>query len=260
MTNPVDSCVRIEAQAQGETLILPAMPGSKDCELTPARSWARVAVDCLEILEDLSELRIRFFYLLPQPPERYLATVSIRPLSLPAPTPQRAFRAPLHCAGFSQMTLAPDVAQRCCSPVSLAMTLLPKHPSLDVRALVDECQHPASGMYGVWPMTTAAAARRGRLMSIEACSSFDPLLRALASGTPVITSVRFGPGELRDAPLERTDGHLVVVIGIENNTVICHDPAAPDHNSVLRRYDATEFSRAWLAQRGATYFFADHEP
>lgn len=106
-------------------------------------------------------------------------------------------------------------------------------------------------------MATAAAARRGKLMSVEACSSIDPVLRALAVGTPVIASIRFKAGELTDAPLNSTAGHLIVVRGIEDGQVIAHDPAAPDHESVLRRYALDEFSRAWLTQRGVVYFYSD---
>lgn len=251
-----ETSVSIHAEFASERLILPRIPGESDAPLSPDNAWARVSIDCLEILQDIAELDIRFYWPEAEPPTRFLATVSRRPTELTVTAPPSLAVTPIASASFSQMTLAPDVAERCCSPVSLAMALMRDEPTLDVTALVAECRHPASGLYGVWPMATRAAARRGKLVSVEACLSFDAIARALASGAPVITSIRFGAGELKGAPLRETAGHLIVVRGIEDGFVVAHDPAAPDHDSVLRRYPIAEFTRAWLAQRGIAYLFA----
>ncbi len=248
--------IQIQAAVGADILNLPEIPGRADTPLTPESSWARASIDCLEIRAPIPELCIRFIWPETAPPERFLATVSARPASLPTSAPATRSIAPIACASYSQMTLSADVAQRSCSPVSLAMTLLPDNPGVDVTDLVAECRHPASGLYGVWPMAIRAAAKRGKLVSVEASTSFDSLIRALCNHSAVIASIRFEAGELSSAPLAKTGGHLIVVRGIQDGHVIVHDPAAPDHQSVLRRYAIDQFARAWLAERGVAYFFA----
>ena len=50
-----------------------------------------------------------------------------------------------------------------------------------------------------------------------------------------------------------TAGHLVVVHGLEGDSVLVNDPAAPHHGAVNRRYPVTAFSEAWFRHRGAAY-------
>ena len=68
-------------------------------------------------------------------------------------------------------------------------------------------------------------------------------------------SIRFQAGELPNSPMPATGGHLVLLRGIDDGTVLVNDPAAPP-GSVERRYDARAFAAAWMRQRGAAYVFA----
>ena len=74
-------------------------------------------------------------------------------------------------------------------------------------------------------------------------------------GQPLVCSIRFKEGGLKGSPLKQTQGHLVCVYGLENNKVLALDPAAEDSENVERQYDLKEFSRAWLEERGAIYYF-----
>ena len=74
-------------------------------------------------------------------------------------------------------------------------------------------------------------------------------------GLPIVASVRFGPGELTNAPLADTTGHLVVITGLDGDEVLVNDPAAPTVDSVARRYRRHEFARVWLDRSGVGYIF-----
>jgi hypothetical protein len=190
----------------------------------------------------------------PSAPRRYLLAISARPLTLsdvaPPPDSHGLAQPP---PALSQMTAPPELASRICSPTSVAMVLAHWGHTDAWRAIVDECRDPATGMYGVWPLAVAAAARRGRIGAVEVFAAWDEPLAVLQRGIPLVTSIRFERGQLPGAPLERTAGHLVVLFAAGPDRVTVNDPAAPDPASVTRTYPAQAFSAAWLGWRGAAY-------
>jgi hypothetical protein len=234
---------------------LPASPA------TPAAPPAAAAdgrvsqhIDCWHVHEPLAESRLQVWLTGAMPPRRYLLCASARPLAIPDPAPPdlaRSLDEPP--PPISQMTAPADLASRICSPTSVAMVLQLWGDHAAWLDIVAECRDAATGLYGVWPLAIAAAARRGSLGAIEAFASWQDPLAVLARGIPLVTSVRFQSGALPGAPLAQTAGHLVVVHGAGPDTVAVNDPAAPDAASVRRVYPAAAFTRAWLAHRGAAY-------
>jgi hypothetical protein len=213
-------------------------------------------IDCFHIHAPLAAPRLDLELDQEFPPERYLACASFRALSLPrAPLPSRAVTLPRIPPARSQMTAPAAIAERICSPTCVSMVLdywTVNHDWLDLAA---ECHDPVSGLYGVWPLALAAAARRGCLGAVEAFESWEEPLTVLQQGVPLVASIRFAHGELPDAPIDHSGGHLVVIHGAGPDHVAVCDPAAPT-DTVSRRYPAEGFSRAWLSHRGAAYILA----
>jgi hypothetical protein len=151
------------------------------------------------------------------------------------------------------MQAAPDIAPRICSPTSTAMVLAHwgcRDPWLQIVA---ECRDPATGMFGVWPLAIAAAARRGSVGAVELFDDWTAPLTALERGIPLVASIRFDAGALPGAPLLRSAGHLVVVFKAGPDTIGVNDPAAASVVDVTRTYPAKAFTEAWLGHRGAAY-------
>jgi hypothetical protein len=214
-------------------------------------------IDCYHVHRRVESARLRLTLDAPRVPDRYLISASSRALTLAVPPlPNRSAQLPEAPPPRSQMTAPPDIAGRICSPTCVSMVLNLWERPHDWLALVAECHDAATGMYGVWPLATAAAARHGCIGAIEVFDDWSEPLQVLARGVPLVTSIRFGEGELPGAPLAETSGHLVVVHGAGPGGVDVCDPAA-DAGSVLRRYDAAAFSRAWFRHRGAAYILPE---
>jgi len=210
-------------------------------------------IDCYHVHQRLQSAELHVTLQTAEPPARYLVCVSSRPLTVadpPLPAGHAALSAPP--APRSQMTAPESIASRICSPTCVSMVLGLWNREHDWMAVTEECHDPVSGLYGIWPLALAAAARRGCLGAVEAFERWDEPLRVLEQGVPIVTSIRFSSGELPGAPLPETGGHLVVVHAASPESVRVCDPAAPGQE-VLREYAARAFSVAWLRHRGAAY-------
>ena len=75
----------------------------------------------------------------------------------------------------------------------------------------------------------------------------------LDAGYPLIASVRYDEGELRDGAVHKTSGHLLIVRGYENDRVLVNDPAADCDGQVARTYDLSEFCAVWLERSAVGY-------
>jgi hypothetical protein len=242
---------------------LPSVPGGP----TPAgtgspaaatsRGDVRTVIDCFHTLRESRAMTLSATLSTSQPPQRYLMTVSARPLEIQPPPTESL---PTVCAPppprRSQMLENPRIASRICSAVSTAMVLALHRSSIDYQQVIAACHDPATGMYGIWPLAVRAASRLGCIGAVELLSDWTPVIASLERGLPLVASIRYGSGELPGSPQPSTGGHLVVVHGIRAGEVLANDPAAPDHGSVLRTYPLDAFSRAWFRYRGAAYILA----
>lgn len=210
-----------------------------------------VHIDCWHTHASLAAPVLELSVAAPAAPGRYLICLSARPLTMlpgepPAlPRPLRA-RTPQH---ISQMTAAEGIRRHICSPTSVAMLM----PGATRDVLAAACRDAATGLFGSWPMAVRAAAAGNAIAGVELHADWSQAMCVLRRGEPFAASIRYSAAQLRGAPLDSTGGHLVVVHGIDGDRVLIHDPAAADDATVAREYDATEFSRAWLAMRGASY-------
>jgi hypothetical protein len=150
---------------------------------------------------------------------------------------------------ISQMQQNPKIANVICSPTSVSMVM--QYYSLDISAekAAEGVFDNGAKIYGNWPFNTAFAASRGFTAYVDRFESLDDIRKEIFEGRPVIASISFDKGELDNAPIEDTDGHLIVVRGFTTKNgadhVIVNDPAAPTHETVKREYRVDQFLKAW---------------
>ena len=246
---------------------LQAVPWEPDGDLWPRRPSAESAgddrpggnppasaqIDCFHSEQDLPASRLLIRLHRRTPPQRFLITLSIRPLEIAPEAPADARTVLPQPPALSQMQGPKPIRRRICSPTALAMALQATNAAVSWPAVIAACFDRRSQTYGCWPLAIRCAATLGRLGAVEALASWEPALCALDAGAPLVASIRFAAGELPGAPLPRSGGHLVTLHGIDRGQVLANDPAAPDAATVPRRYDVRAFSNAWLRHRGAAY-------
>ena len=163
----------------------------------------------------------------------------------------------------SQM-IYPNGGEVWCSPTSTSMVMAywagqTANPALDrdVPVVADGTYDPIYRGNGNWPFNTAYAGDAGLTGFVSRGSSLHDVERWLAEGIPVIASLGWGPGQLPQAPIGSTNGHLLVVVGVaENGDVIVNDPAAdPRRGQRVRRvYNRLSFESLWLSHSGGTVY------
>lgn len=218
----------------------------------PPDPRATTHIDYFHCRADLHAPTLTVLVATPSMPQDYLLTVAIRPFRV-APDSGTSISRRLVVPPISQLSAPRALRYRICSPTSVAMVLdyHGRQPSL--ARVTRDCLHAPSGLFGVWPLAIRTLADAGLIGAVECLSDLDTAAPIIERGLPIVASIRFAAGALPGAALDSTDGHLVVVTGLDRDYVYINDPAAKDASAVPRECPRAAFAEAWLAQRGAAY-------
>ena len=156
---------------------------------------------------------------------------------------------------ISQMAQQIQYSRDICSPTSLAMLLnfygIKKTPVEISEKVMDN----RNGIYGNWLFNTMYASTKNLYAFVARLNTVEEAARYLELGIPVIASITFGPDELKNSPLKKTAGHLVLIKGLdEKGNFIVNDPAAPSDARVETVYSRKEFAAAWLKNKFGTSY------
>ncbi len=156
----------------------------------------------------------------------------------------------------SQMVLDHPKADVMCSPTSCSMLMgyLKKQPSNTLEFALGVYDYGLNS-YGSWPFNIAHAFEHCEgevFFKVMRLPSFLELHSMLQKSIPVVVSVR---GKLQGAPKEYNNGHLLLVIGWDQQKqkVLCHDPAFDQSEKVYAEYDIKSFCTAWGRSRHLAY-------
>jgi hypothetical protein len=166
----------------------------------------------------------------------------------------------LSVPGCSQMVY-PDGGEVWCSPTSVAMVLgfyagnTSTSCPANVRAAVSGVYDRIYRGHGNWPFNTAYAANHGMEAYVTRFTNLAQAEQWIAAGVPVIMSVSWAKGQLTNAPVTSTAGHLIVLVGFDaQGNPIVNDPASPSNESVRRTYLRPELEKLWLRASGGTVY------
>lgn len=154
----------------------------------------------------------------------------------------------------SQHEVTPAMAPRVCSPTCVAMLLnyygIPATTE-DVAAM---CYDHVHDIYGHWNRAIQTAFALGLRGYVQRFAGWAEAIKHLENGRPLVASIAFAEGALPGSAVPQTNGHLVVIRGLEPHCVIVNDPAAPPDAKPIR-YPLRPFSRAWFGHGGVCYVF-----
>ncbi len=150
----------------------------------------------------------------------------------------------------SQMIEDQAIRSRICSPTSMAMVLeMLGHDESTESVAYNSYDHGAS-IFGNWSFNVAYAGSLGYRAYVDHYPGLNEIRAKIAQGIPVITSIRYGAGQLDNAPMNSTSGHLVLVVGFTERDgkeyIVVNDPAAPDNETVRREFCPEQFENAWI--------------
>ncbi len=179
------------------------------------------------------------------------------------PSNRAAWGVTLDVPERSQM-IYPDGGPVWCSPTSTSMVMAYWSDRLGQPAWNRPVPEVAAAVYdtvyrgnGNWPFNTAYAGQHGLVAYVSRMSALAQVERWIEAGVPVVASLAWAPGELGNAAVPSTDGHLLVIVGFTaDGDVVVNDPAADPRRglSVRRVYPRATLERLWLTHSGGTVY------
>lgn len=160
------------------------------------------------------------------------------------------FRSQFHDTG--------ELGPRVCGPACLTMVLAFHRIHRSTTSIARACYDPRHDIYGNWPRAVQVAFDCRLDGTVRRFAAWDQAFQFLRAGTPLIASVRFEHAELPGAPIDRTDGHLVVITGLgPRNTVLVNDPAFLRESDGVRSYPRDAFAKAWFGGSGIAWVLSE---
>lgn len=175
------------------------------------------------------------------------------PPDAPAPSADRPHAAALEVPKLSQYLAAHPEERGWCSAAALAMLLQFHGVHAGVRDVARGVYDASYGGTGNWAFNVAYAGSRGLRAAVAYLRGVDHAAAFLAARLPVAISLAWDEAELAGAPLPRSEGHLVVVRGLDRDHVLVNDPA---HRDVAVRYDRAQIDALFRRHGGVAYLLA----
>lgn len=235
----------------------------RDGEVATTFEHGRVAVDVLRLVKPMEAAQLRLSSLDPTRPLRseevslhvVLSDLRDVPETLSA-TATAAWPRPVKhvVPARSQRQDGGRIGHRICSPTSVAMVSSFHGFDVPTVRMAEVIRDPHHDIYGNWNRAVQGAHSYGVRGQLVRLSSWNAVAAILETGAPLIASIRADEGQLRGAPYDSTQGHLLVVTGLaEDGWVHVNDPAARRPEEVPRVYAREDLEKVWLEGGGVAY-------
>ena len=155
----------------------------------------------------------------------------------------------------SQRWEAEELAPRVCSPTSIAMVMQYHGRQIATAEVAARAYDANHDLYGNWSRAVQCAFSYGFPGYVTRFSDWKSVEAHLASGRPLVVSIRVEEGELTGAPFRSSAGHLLVLRGIAaDGRILVNDPAFPQGDQGRTAYRADELEQVWFERRRGTAY------
>ncbi len=190
------------------------------------------------------------------------STVELDAVAVTVPPPPDARVAPRESARLldvpklSQYVAKFPEERGWCSAAALAMLLKFHGIDAGVPAVARAVYDASYAGTGNWAFNAAYAGAHGLRGLVAYLRGIDHVAAFVEAGFPIAISIAWNQGELPGAPLEHSDGHLLVVRGVEASHVLVNDPAQP---AIAARYSRTALDLIFREHGSVAYLVAPRE-
>ena len=211
--------------------------------LSGADDVAHIAVDIVQAITPISALEIR-------------CNAPLDAIAVSTPLHRRtdggaSVGTSLDVPALSQYLATHPSERGWCSPASLAMLLAYWGESRELSEVARAVYDERYGGTGNWAFNMAYASRFGLRAAVTHVAGLDHAAAFIAAGIPLALSFAWASGELTNAPLDRSAGHLAVLRGFtRDGHPQLNDPALAGS---VTTYDRNALERVWQAHGGAAF-------
>jgi hypothetical protein len=174
-----------------------------------------------------------------------------------AAAPALEARRELDVPEYSQYVDAFPTERGWCAPAAVAMLAGAWGITPSVAEVAAGVFDRAYNGTGNWTFAVAYAGMCGLAGAAAYLRDLVSVEHFIAAGLPLAVSISWAGNALPGAPLERSEGHILVVRGFDaQGDVIVNDPAQP---AVRHVYERAAFARCWLDHGGVALLVAPAE-
>jgi hypothetical protein len=156
---------------------------------------------------------------------------------------------PFRAQGNAAKPLRPEI----CSPTSVSMVMQYLGRDLPTEENALAMYDSEYDMFGNWGKAVAWAGENGFDAWLTRFRTWDQVKATIATGQPIIASIRFRKGECPSFVFDHSAGHLLVIRGVtRDGDLIVNDPASRTRGNGAV-YKADDFAKAWIAHGGVGY-------
>jgi hypothetical protein len=144
-----------------------------------------------------------------------------------------------------------ELAGQICCPTCVAMVLASHGLDMPTTDVASMAYDEENKIYGNWSRAAQIGTRYGLEGTVQRFRSDEDVKRAIAEGLPVIASIRFRRGELRNAHYQNTGGHLILIRGFtQEGDYVVNDPYNPGPDGEEVVYLKDDMQKVWFDKGG----------